>query len=192
MIRLLIVDDSKTIQKFVAKALEPFSDIEIIDTAADPYDARKKIIAQKPDVITLDIEMPRMDGITFLKKIMQHYPLPVVIISSFIQTGSLLSIQALEMGAFEVIEKPENPEAFMQLGSNLAKTLRAAKHAHIQAMNLTVAKPGIKVIKTIASAKLLVMGGSTGGVEAFTYILRNFPASLLGTIIIQHMPDNFL
>src|SRR4051794_35805088 len=130
-IRVLIVDDSAIVRKILADALSGEPDIEIVGTAPDPYVARDKILSLNPDVLTLDIGMPRMDGLTFLKKLMQFHPLPVVVISSLAQPSCRVAVKALENGAVEVLAKPGGPYSVGELRNGLAQKIRAAAAARI-------------------------------------------------------------
>nr|WP_246804786.1 response regulator [Desulfosarcina cetonica] len=132
-IRVLIVDDSAVVRKVFASELSRARGIEVIGTAPDPYVARDKIVSLKPDVVTLDIEMPRMDGITFLKKLMKHYPLPVIIVSSLTQKGSQMALDALSAGALEVISKPTAAYSVGDMGVQLADKIRAVAHVNLKA-----------------------------------------------------------
>ncbi|MBI5418219.1 response regulator [Candidatus Poribacteria bacterium] len=132
MIKVLIVDDSAVVRKILSEQLSLFADIEVIDTAIDPYIARDKIVRLKPDVITLDIEMPRMDGLTFLAKLMKFYPMPVVIVSSLTPKNSEAAIKALELGAVEVIHKPGSTFSVSSDARPLANAIRAAAYAKIK------------------------------------------------------------
>src|SRR5918911_4611922 len=125
-IRVLIVDDSAIVRKILTEALAGEPDFEVVGSAPDPYVARDKILALSPDVLTLDIEMPRMDGLTFLKKLMQFHPLPVVVISSLAQPSCRIALQALENGAVEVLAKPGGPYSVGELRHGLAEKVRAA------------------------------------------------------------------
>src|SRR5271170_8313285 len=131
-IKVLIVDDSAIVRKLLAEALAAEPDIEVVGTAPDPYIARDKILSLKPDVLTLDIEMPRMDGLTFLKKLMRHHPLPVVVISSLGGASCQASLDALRLGAVEVLAKPGGPYSVGELRTNLANRIRAAAVARLQ------------------------------------------------------------
>jgi two-component system chemotaxis response regulator CheB len=197
-IRVLIVDDSAIVRRILAEALSGESDIEVVGTAPDPYVARDKILALRPDVLTLDIEMPRMDGLTFLKKLMQFHPLPAIIISSLAQPSCLAALQALEFGAVEVLAKPGGPYSVGELRQNLAHKVRAAAAARIR-------RPGIAgtacATKTSAPARLLApavspstvlaIGASTGGTEAIANVLSLLPQSCPGIVITQHIPAQF-
>ena len=129
MIKVLVVDDSAIVRKIFTEELGKEADIEVVGAAPDPYVARDKILQLKPDVITLDIEMPRMDGITFLKKLMKYFPLPVIIVSSLTPKGSTLALEAMESGAVEVIAKPGGSYSVGEMGAQLAHKIRAAAKA---------------------------------------------------------------
>src|SRR5258707_8094080 len=130
--RILIVDDSAIVRKILTEALSAEPDLEVVGTAPDPYVARDKILALKPDVLTLDIEMPRMDGLTFLRKLMHFHPLPAVVISSLAQPSARAAIEALEFGAVEVLAKPGGPYSVGELRDTLAAKVRAAASARIR------------------------------------------------------------
>src|SRR6202042_3100877 len=131
-IRVLIVDDSAIVRKILSEALAGEPDLEVVGSAPDPYVARDKILALKPDVITLDIEMPRMDGLTFLKKLMHFHPMPTVVISSLAQPSCRAAIQALELGAVEVLAKPGGPYSVGELRTTLAEKIRAAASSRVR------------------------------------------------------------
>ena len=131
-IRVLIVDDSAIVRKILSEALAGEPDLEVVGTAPDPYVARDKILSLCPDVLTLDIEMPRMDGLTFLKKLMHFHPLPTVVISSLAQTSCRAAVQALELGAVEVLPKPGGPYSVGELRNSLAHKIRAAAASHVR------------------------------------------------------------
>src|SRR2546423_8242050 len=128
-IRVLIVDDSAVVRKLVSEALSQDSEIEVVGTAIDPYLARDKIVNLKPDVLTLDIEMPRMDGLTFLKIVMEQRPLPVIIMSSLTQAGSAAALEALRIGAFDVLGKPSGPYSFGEVAPQLIARIKATRGA---------------------------------------------------------------
>ncbi len=130
-IKVLVVDDSAIVRKVLTDALASESDIEVVGTAPDPFVARDKIQSLRPDVLTLDIEMPRMDGLTFLKKLMRYYPLPVIVISSLGQASSRIALEALESGAVEVLAKPGGPYSVGELKHDLPHKVRAAAHARL-------------------------------------------------------------
>ncbi len=198
-IKVLVVDDSAIVRKVFSKELSKEKDIEVIGTAPDPFVARDKIVHLKPDVVTLDIEMPRMDGITFLKKLMRYYPLPVVIVSSLTAKGSKLALEALSIGALEVISKPSVSYSVGDMSVQLAEKIRA-----VARVKMTAQKDGNSseqtnhqsiLISTEALAdttnKLIAIGASTGGTEAIRKIITQFPRNSPGVLIVQHMPAQF-
>lgn len=183
-VRVLIVDDSPTMRGMIANALLRDGGIEIVGQAGDPFEAREAIKLLNPDVITLDIEMPRMSGIEFLEKIMRLRPMPVVMISTLTQAGAAVSIEALEIGAVECVGKPDF--------TGLADKVKAAAGARVRARRpapAAEAKPQASDYRP--GNKILTIGSSTGGVEALLTVLANFPANCPPTLITQHMPGTF-
>ncbi len=196
MIRVLVVDDSAVVRQTFVDALSKEKDIEVVGTAPDPFVARDKIVQLAPDVITLDIEMPRMDGITFLRKLMRHYPLPVIIVSSLTQKGSSLALKALESGAVEVISKPGSAYSLGEMSLQLADKIRAAARVRPNKVKMTTqasAPPPIQPMASLAETtnKIVAIGASTGGTEALKEVLTRFPPNAPGTLVVQHMPANF-
>jgi two-component system chemotaxis response regulator CheB len=192
-IRVLIVDDSAVVRKVFSEELSKYHDIEIIGTAPDPFVARDKIVALQPDVITLDIEMPRMDGLTFLRKLMKHYPLPTIIVSSLTPKGGKLTLEAMEIGAVDVIAKPGGSYTVGNMSVQLAEKIRAASYAKIARKDLGSHEPDHPPLKALAqtSYKIIAIGASTGGTEALKKVLTKLPANSPGIVIVQHMPANF-
>ena len=192
-IKVLIVDDSAIVRKVLAEQLKRDRRIEVVGTAPDPYIARDKILALKPDVLTLDIEMPRMDGVTFLRKLMKHHPLPVIIVSSLTPQGGRMALEALDAGAVEVMCKPGAAYSVGDMAEDLIYKIKAASCARINRPGNP--KPPEKMSTSHALAKttnqIFAIGASTGGVEALTTILTAMPANTPGTLIVQHMPPNF-
>jgi two-component system chemotaxis response regulator CheB len=193
-IRVLIVDDSAIVRKIFSEELSKYPDIEVIGTAPDPYVARDKIVSLKPDVITLDIEMPRMDGITFLKKLMRYYPLPTIVVSSLTTRGGKLTLEAIDSGAVDVIAKPGASYTVGDMSAQLAEKIRAAARAKIVKKDIGGAE-AIKQqpIKALAqtSNKVIAVGASTGGTEALKVLMTQMPPNSPGMVIVQHMPANF-
>ena len=197
-IKVLIVDDSAVVRKVFAKELSKEKDIEIVGTAPDPYVARDKIVRLKPDVITLDIEMPRMDGLTFLKKLMRYYPLPVIIVSSLTSKGSKIALEALSLGALEVISKPNAAYSVGDMSVQLADKIRAVARVRVAASSNAENQP-IPVVKkatasqalTATTNKLIAIGASTGGTEALRVVLTGMPVNSPGIVVVQHMPAKF-
>ncbi len=192
-IKVLIVDDSAMVRSILQRELSKNQDIEVVGTAPDPYVARDRIVQLKPDVVTLDIEMPRMDGITFLKKLMQYYPLPVIIVSSLTPKGGELAMEALEVGAVEVLCKPGAAYTVGDMSVELIDKIKAAAHVRVQKKE---AKSAIhtanqKLSLTKTTNKVVAIGASTGGTEALTRVLRVLPKNSPGIAIVQHMPEHF-
>ena len=195
MIKVLIVDDSAVVRSILTSELSRHKDIEVIGTAVDPYVARDKIVKLRPDVITLDIEMPRMDGLSFLAKLMKHLPMPVVVVSSLTPKNSDTALKALELGAVEVLGKPGGSYSTQDISRSLANAIRAAASAKIQK---TPAKgegaAGVTLIKPIqfkTTHQIIAIGASTGGTKAIETVLTSMPANAPATVIVQHMPEAF-
>lgn len=189
-IRVLIVDDSAIVRRILSDALSEEPGLEVVGTAPDPFIARDKILALKPDVLTLDIEMPRMDGLTFLKRLMHYHPLPVIVISSLGQASCRIAIEALENGAVEVLAKPGGPFSVGELRTGLANKIRAAAAARPRR---TAAAPqdGPLPGPACSPRALVAIGASTGGTEAIQQVLSRFPADMPGIVITQHIPAGF-
>jgi two-component system chemotaxis response regulator CheB len=193
-IRVLIVDDSAIVRKILTEALTGEADLEVVGTAPDPYVARDKIVALQPDVLTLDIEMPRMDGLTFLKKLMRFHPLPTVVISSLAQPSCRAALEALESGAVEVLAKPGGPYSVGELRHSLAEKIRAAAASRVRPPAAPAAQP---VAAPAAERSLLppetviAIGASTGGTEAIASVLTRLPANTPGIVVAQHIPPGF-
>jgi two-component system chemotaxis response regulator CheB len=198
--RVLIVDDSAIVRKILSDALASEPDLEVVGTAPDPYVARDKILALKPDVLTLDIEMPRMDGLTFLRKLMHFHPLPAVVISSLAQDSCVVAIQALELGAVEVLAKPGGPYSVGELRQTLAAKVRAAACARVRRTGpATPPSPAPSgqssvhsaVPSALPAASIVAIGASTGGTEAIAAILSRLPKECPPIAIAQHIPAVF-
>ena len=202
MIKVLVIDDSAVVRQALTEILESDPGIKVIATAADPYQGASKIAKQVPDVITLDVEMPRMDGLTFLKKIMSQHPLPVVVISTLTASGSDSAILALEYGAVEVMEKPVlfgSPS--MESRIRIIDAVKAAAVAKIRRRRFQQGIPdGGSVIKKYTpppssmvqtTDKVIAVGASTGGTEAILEFLKEMPVDGYGIVIVQHMPEIF-
>ncbi len=207
-VRVLIVDDSATVRQVLKALLETDPAIEVVGTATDPYAAAQLIADQVPDVITLDVEMPRMDGLTFLEKIMAQHPIPVVICSSLTEKGSQTALAALEKGAVEIITKPKlgTRQFFEEAAIYICDVVKSAAQVRVRGM---VRRPAavLKVQpKLTADAvlekstsqamiqtteRIVAVGASTGGTEALRVFLEALPADAPGTVIVQHMPEKF-
>jgi two-component system chemotaxis response regulator CheB len=192
-IRVLIVDDSAIVRKILSEALSAEDDIEVVGTAPDPYVARDKILALNPDVITLDIEMPRMDGLSFLKKLMQYRPTPTVMISSLAQSSCSVVLEAMECGAVEVLAKPGSAYSVGELRMVLANKVRAAAVAKVRATEAPPkdSPPPVQSLKKVNHRGLIVIGASTGGTEAVREILQDMPANSPPILVVQHIPQGF-
>lgn len=195
-IRVLVVDDSAVVRKVLGEQLARERGITVVGTAPDPYVARDKIVALKPDVITLDIEMPRMDGITFLKKLMKHHPIAVIIVSSLTAGNRQMAMEALAAGALEVVSKPTAAYAVGDMGAQLADKIRAVAHANLRASSCVTSRPAAirsAVFNSLSRTtnKLIAIGASTGGTEAIRTVLQSMPPNAPGIVIVQHMPAQF-
>ncbi len=194
-IRVLVVDDSAVVRKVFTEELSKARGIQVIGTAPDPYVARDKIVSLKPDVVTLDIEMPRMDGITFLRKLMKYYPIPVIIVSSLTQKGSKMALEALSAGALEVVSKPTTAYSVGEMGLQLADKIRAVAHVNLnkhQADKAQAVRPGTSALSIVDTTnKIIAIGASTGGTEAIRTVLQAMPPNAPGMVIVQHMPAKF-
>lgn len=189
-VKVLIVDDSAVVRQFLTRQLARDPEIEVVGTAPDPFIARDKIVQLNPDIITLDIEMPRMDGITFLRKLMVHHPMPVIVLSSLTAQGTETAIQALEAGAVEVLCKPSTAYSVDDLGTTLISKVKLAARARIRPRS-TVPTAAAPLSMAATTDKILALGASTGGVQALTEVLTAFPPNAPGTVIVQHMPAQF-
>jgi two-component system, chemotaxis family, protein-glutamate methylesterase/glutaminase len=221
-IRVLVVDDSALVRKAITDALALDPEIEVVGSACDPYVAREKILKLDPDVLTLDIEMPRMDGLTFLRILMEHHPLPVVIVSSLAQAGSQTALDAIDAGAVDVLAKPDGTMSIGGLGARLAFHVKAAaastRFSHRRqpvtrpaelpledAPDRSVARgatpaaapawqmsgPPLPSVGAVDPRQLVVLGSSTGGVEALRTILPRLPADLPPVAVVQHISAYF-
>ena len=204
-IRVLIVDDSAVVRQTMETILSSDPGIEVMGTASDPFIAAKKIMKEIPDVITLDVEMPRMDGLTFLQKIMSQHPIPVVICSALAEGKCETTLKALEYGAVDIITKPRiGVKDFLQESRIIiCDAVKAAAQARIKRISSVVAKiekkytadailpppKGNAMVRT--TEKVIVVGASTGGTEALRVFLKSFPRDASGIVIVQHMPEHF-
>jgi two-component system chemotaxis response regulator CheB len=207
-IKVLIIDDSAVVRQTLSQIISSDPSLEVMGTASDPYFAAKKIAEEVPDVITLDVEMPRMDGLTFLKKIMTQHPIPVIIISSLTEKGTETAIRALEFGAVDIITKPQvNTKIFFEESKiKICDAVKAAAQARVSRKRITLEPPVIEP-KYSADAMLppitgsmsmlrtteyvIAVGASTGGTEALTTFLKAMPLDTPGIVIVQHMPEKF-
>jgi two-component system chemotaxis response regulator CheB len=207
-IKVLVVDDSAVVRQTLSSILETDPLIEVMGTAADPYIAASKISQEVPDVITLDVEMPRMDGLTFLKKIMSQHPIPVVIVSSLTAQGTETALKALEYGAVEIVTKPQftSTRQFIEESrQQLCDIVKAASLAKIKRKTIAAVPIAVQpklsadaVIQHFESRsmiqtteKVVAVGASTGGTEALRSFLESLPLDAPGIVIVQHMPEMF-
>ena len=200
MIKVLIVDDSALVRKVLTEELGKQHDIEVVGTAVDPYVAREKIVELQPDVLTLDLEMPRMDGLSFLAKLMKHYPMPVVVVSSLTPKNSENALMALRLGAVDVISKPGSSYSASNISRELIKAVRAASLAKFDSAPgvaepagaaASPKKPEPKVDLYHTTDKIIAIGASTGGTKALEKVLSDLPPNMPGIVIVQHMPPVF-
>ncbi len=197
MIRVLVVDDSAVVRKVLTEELGRTGDIEVVGTAIDPYAAREKILQLNPDVITLDIEMPRMDGLSFLAKLMRHHPIPVVVVSSLTPENGPTALEALRLGAVEVIPKPGSQFSVPDVRRHLARAIRAAARSTPRKggdspEGAEVAPPSRPSLGGVATThQVVAIGASTGGTRALEALLRQLPPDFPGIVVVQHMPAHF-
>jgi two-component system chemotaxis response regulator CheB len=193
-IKVLVVDDSAIVRKVLTDTLSTEPDIEIVGTAPDPFVARDKILSLNPDVVTLDIEMPRMDGVTFLRKLMHFHPMPVIVISSLGAESGRAALEALAAGAIDVLAKPGGPQSVGELSLGLASKIRAAKAAKVRKIPPNVStRPPTRFVaeKSYPASSVIAIGASTGGTEAIQRILSELPENSPGIVITQHIPAVF-
>ncbi|UCV13392.1 protein-glutamate methylesterase/protein-glutamine glutaminase [Quatrionicoccus australiensis] len=209
-IKVMIVDDSALVRQVISQALMADAGIEVIGTAADPIFALQKMNAQWPDVLVIDIEMPRMDGITFLKKVMAEHPTPVVVCSSLAEKGAQATFEALAAGAVSIITKPKvGLKSFLEDASNnIVQAVRSAARANMRAVRTTPVtstfagfRPKLTADVMLSSAnnaalvktteQIIAIGTSTGGTQALEIVLSKLPATALGIVVVQHMPEKF-
>ncbi len=195
-IRVLIVDDSSVIRMLLNRFLAGDPEIEVVGTAPDPYVAREKLVELRPDVMTLDIEMPKMDGVTFLGKVMENMPTRTVIISSLSTRGSEMALRALENGAVDVIAKPamDVTRGLEEMGREIVERVKIAAKSRLRPLRRSESRP-VKSIAGTALARtthqVLAIAASTGGTEALKQLVPRLPSDLPGTVIVQHMPPIF-
>ena len=204
-IRVLVVDDSAVVRKLASDALSADPGIEVVGTAADPYFARDRIMELSPDVMTLDLEMPRMDGLTFLRLLMEQRPMPVVVLSSLSQSGSEYALEALRLGAVDILGKPAGSYSFGDLGPQLVAKVKAAAQARVRLPAAPSApplpsgtvRPNPPAAPHAARGRglhprsVILLGASTGGTEALRDVLTRLPGDLPGIAIVQHIPATF-
>ena len=194
--KVLIVDDSALMRQLLTQILASDPEIEVVGTASDPYVAREKIKSLNPDVLTLDIEMPRMDGLTFLEKLMRGHPMPVVMISSFTSSGATTTLRALSLGAIDYVSKPkvDITSGTIEQAEEIVAMVKAAAKAGVRRAAVsekTHAPLMEKTCRFTGTGKVVAIGASTGGTEALKELLTPLPADFPGIVIVQHMPEAF-
>ena len=192
-IRVLITDDSALVRKILKEELPKSDEIEVVGTASNPIVARDKIVLLKPDVLLLDIEMPKMDGLTFLEKLMKYHPMPVIIVSSLGRKGGETALKAIELGALEVIEKPGGAYTVGDMIEQLRDKIKAVSKVKLSAKMDITTIPKYNTSKYIKfkADKIIAVGASTGGTDAIKRVLTELPAIMPPILIVQHMPQNF-
>lgn len=197
-IKVLVVDDSALMRQLLSEILSSAPDIEVVGQASDPYRAREKILELEPDVLTLDVEMPRMDGLTFLDKLMRGRPMPVVMVSSLTEKGCATTIQALELGAVDFITKPriDLSDGMVEIGAEILEKVRRAARARVT-RRVTKPTPQLPAHAATADAlatsthKIIAIGASTGGTQALSEMIPQMPADSPGIVTVLHMPASF-
>lgn len=194
-IRVLVIDDSALVRQAIGDALARDPELEVVGTAPDPYVAREKIARLDPDVLTLDLEMPRMDGLTFLRILMKHHPLPVVVVSSLTQAGSQAALDAVEAGAVDVLAKPDGTMSLGALADKLAWHVKAAaaagRHLRRPPSPQPSPPPRPRPVAAPLDRQLIVIGASTGGVGALRQLIPALPVGLPPIAIVQHISAAF-
>ena len=191
-VKVLVVDDSAIVRNILREQLGQDSGIAVVGTAPDAYIARNNVLSLQPDVITLDVEMPRMDGISLLRKLMKVHPLPVIVLSSLTPEGSRTAMEAMEAGAVDVICKPGPAHTVSEVCATLVDEIKAVSGAHIHlARKKLRISPRKRLIIPKSTQKILAIGASTGGVQALGMILPALPSNGPATLVVQHMPPYF-
>lgn len=196
-IRVLIVDDSALVREILSQGLSADPGIEVVGTATDPFNARDKIIKLRPDVLTLDVEMPKMDGVEFLRQLMPQFPLPVVMVSALTERGQRITLDALAAGAVDFVTKPKSNLAngLQGMMTQLAAKVKLASTANVSRWKGRQPAPGARkptpAPLAASTNRVVVIGASTGGTEAIKEVVEHFPVTMPGVVICQHMPAGF-
>jgi len=189
---VLIIDDSSIVRRVLTRELSRVPGIKVLGSAPDPYIGRDMLLSLKPDVITLDIEMPRMDGLTFLRKIMKFHPVPTIIVSSLAKNGCDTAIACLESGAIGAVCKPGEAYSVGDLSEELAILIKGAKNVRLRKpIEHKGARPVVRSAMIETTNKVIAIGSSTGGTEALREVLTRIPKTSPGIVIVQHMPEGF-
>jgi len=196
LIKVLIVDDSKLVREILGEVMSHFLDIEVVGAAKDAFEAREMIKNLNPDVVTLDVEMPKMDGITFLKNLMRLRPMPVVMLSTLTQQGADTTLEALELGAVDFIAKPRSSELLGNLthfNEELHQKIRLASKVNLRALKTSSSKEVCQFSANNLNLKhqIIALGASTGGTEALRDMLKMLPANAPAVVLTQHIPESF-
>jgi two-component system chemotaxis response regulator CheB len=194
-IRVLVVDDSAVARAALTQGLEMDPNILVVGQARDPFEARDRILELSPDVLTLDVEMPRMDGVEFLRRLMPQRPIPIVVVSSLTQKGGRIAMEALEAGAVDVVAKPTRnlSGGLDAMLAELRTKVKIASTVNVSRWKLRPAapQPPVTAAPSDTTDKIIAIGASTGGTEAIRTVLDQMPASAPGIVIVQHMPAGF-
>ncbi|MFA7330162.1 MAG: chemotaxis response regulator protein-glutamate methylesterase [Candidatus Delongbacteria bacterium] len=196
-VRVLVVDDSALVRAVLTQGLALDPEIEVVGSASDPFVARDRIVQLRPDVLTLDVEMPRMDGVEFLRRLMPQHPLPVLMVSALTERGAQITMEALEAGAVDFVTKPaaDVQRGLGEMLAELREKVKAVSRADVSRWKTGAAQPRPRPAATRALAvttdKIIAVGASTGGTQAVRDLMSGFPADMPGTVIVQHMPPGF-
>jgi two-component system chemotaxis response regulator CheB len=200
IVRVLIIDDSPLVQRIISEGLSKDANIEVCGTASDPYSGRDAIVKLRPDVLTLDVEMPKMNGVEFLRRLMPQYPIPVVMVSSLTERGQKTTLEAMAAGAVDFVAKPKGGDLGMMIDElrtkvKIASTVNVSQWKNKQyepaaglASNIIAGKVSGQ---GVPSKKICAIGASTGGTEALREVICGFPRNFIGTVVVQHMPVGF-
>ena len=200
VVRVLIIDDSPLVQRIISEGLAKDSNIEVCGTASDPYAGRDAIVKLRPDVLTLDVEMPKMNGVEFLRRLMPQYPIPVVMVSSLTERGQKTTLEAMAAGAVDFVAKPKGGDLGsmideLRIKVKIASTANVSHWKNRQYEPVAGVTSGVLAGKTAAqgvvSKKICAIGASTGGTEALREVICGLPRNFLGTVVVQHMPAGF-
>ena len=200
VVRVLIIDDSPLVQRMISEGLAKDPNIEVCGTASDPFSGRDQIIKLRPDVLTLDVEMPKMNGVEFLRRLMPQYPIPVVMVSSLTERGQKTTLEAMAAGAVDFVAKPKGGDLSSML-DELRTKVKIASTANVSHWKNKQYESGFgagasagapsKVAGQVPSKKICAIGASTGGTEALREVICGLPRSFIGTVVVQHMPAGF-